>query len=31
MVVVIFQFSTKPGMSEEYFKEVEMLQEEIKN
>ena len=31
MVVVIFQFSTKPGMSEEYFKEVEVLQEEIKN
>ena len=31
MVIVVFQFSTKPGMSEEYFKEVEILQEEIKN
>ena len=31
MVIVVFQFSTKPNMSNEYFKEVEILQEEIKN
>ena len=30
MVIVVFQFSTKPNMSNEYFKEVEILQEEIK-
>ena len=31
MVIVVFQFSTKPNMSSEYFKEVEILQEEIKH
>ena len=31
MVIVVFQFSTKPDMSKEYFQEVEILQEEIKN
>ena len=30
MVIVVFQFSTKPDMSKEYFQEVEILQEEIK-
>ncbi len=30
MVIVIFQFSTNPNMSEEYFKEAEKLKEEIK-
>tara|TARA_Y100001968_G_C19379989_1_gene729771 strand:- start:387 stop:689 length:303 start_codon:yes stop_codon:yes gene_type:complete len=29
MVIVVFQFSTKSKMSEEYFKEVEKLQKEI--
>ncbi len=31
MIIVVFQFSTNPNMSEEYFNEVEKLQEEIKN
>ena len=31
MVIVVFQFSTNSGMSKEYFKEVEVLQKEIKN
>ena len=30
MVIVVFQFSTNPGMSKEYFQEVEILNEEIK-
>ena len=30
MVIVVFQFSTKENMSAEYFKEVEILNEEIK-
>ena len=30
MVIVVFQFSTKPNMSDEYFNEVELLKEEIK-
>ena len=31
MVIVVFQFSTNPKMSDEYFKEVELLKKEIKN
>ena len=31
MVIVVFQFSTNPKMSGEYFKEVELLKKEIKN
>ena len=31
MVIVVFQFSTNPKMSEEYFREVELLKKEIKN
>ena len=31
MVIVVFEFSTKPSMSNEYFREVELLKEEIKN
>ena len=30
MVIVVFQFSTNPKMSDEYFKEVELLKKEIK-
>ena len=30
MVIVVFQFSTKENMSAEYFKEVEILNQEIK-
>ena len=31
MVIVVFQFSTKPNMSDEYFKEVDLLNKELKN
>ena len=31
MVIVVFQFSTKPNMSGEYFKEVDLLNKELKN
>ena len=31
MVIVVFQFSTKPNMSYEYFKEVDLLNKELKN
>ena len=31
MVIVVFQFSTKPNMSDEYFKEVELLKKELEN
>ncbi len=31
MVIVVFQFSTNPNMSDEYFKEVALLNKEIKN
>tara|TARA_A100001015_G_scaffold95621_1_gene106263 strand:+ start:1609 stop:1911 length:303 start_codon:yes stop_codon:yes gene_type:complete len=31
MVIVVFEFSTKPNMSDEYFKEVELLKKELKN
>ncbi len=31
MVIVVFQFSTNPKMSDEYFKEVELLKKEIEN
>ena len=31
MVIVVFQFSTNPNMSDEYFKEVELLNKEIKS
>ena len=29
MVIVVFQFSTKSNMSDEYFKEVELLKKEL--
>ena len=29
MVIVVFQFSTKPNMSDEYFNEVELLKKEL--
>ena len=31
MVIVVFQFSTKPNMSDDYFKEVELLKKELVN
>ena len=31
MVIVVFQFSTNPNMSDEYLKEVELLNKEIKS
>ena len=31
MVIVVFQFSTKPNMSDEYFNEVELLKKELEN
>ena len=31
MVIVVFQFSTKPNMSDEYFHEVELLKKELEN
>ena len=31
MVIVVFQFSTKPNMSDEYFKEVDLLNKELEN
>ena len=31
MVIVVFQFSTKPNMSDDYFKEVELLKKELEN
>ena len=31
MVIVVFQFSTNPQMSNEYFKEVELLKKEIES
>ena len=31
MVKVVFQFSTKPNMSDEYFKEVDILNKELEN
>ena len=31
MVIVVFQFSTKPNMSDEYFNEVALLKKELEN